>query len=524
MRPLFGRGNAASNLNRHQLLFVLIIIIGVFARVWEFPSLPPNLDQDEASTAVDAFSLYAYGVDRNGIPFPVALVAWGSGMSALYAYILIPLIAMGGLTPFVVRLPMLLFGLISLPIMYAVARRTAGQRYGLIAMFLLAISPWHVMASRFGFEAHLLPFVFLVSFALLLKSSRENHWFIPAAAMFALSLYSYAPALAAVPLFLAGAIPVLLYTGRVKPRTLLLGLLVFAIIAAPMGLFILVNTRDLETIRLGFLTIPRLPSQPRFESQAALFNESVLQSLKLNARQLASLLWHQTDHLPRNVVDPYGYFYTYTLPVAVVGGLLVIPFRKLRSSPERLLVLCWLVAASCLGLLQSANINRINLIFIPLLLCTAMSLEWLARRSKGILTLVICSLLVGFALFTRDYHGDRYWKLAGGPFYDGLLPALEFARQVGDNPICVTDEVYMPYIYVLFIEKMDPAGYLATINYLDPRSENRLVRRLGRYRFGQRNCTNHSDGTVYVLDVPEPLPFAELYRSWDFSNYRVYVP
>ena len=521
--PFVGR-IAALRISRAQLLFIFIMLLGIFARVWEFPSLPPNLDQDEVSTAVDAFSLYAYGVDRNGIPFPAHLVSWGSGMSALYAYILIPFIALAGLTPFTVRLPMLLFGLMSLPIFYAVAKQTAGQRYGLIAMFLLAISPWHVLASRFGFEAHLLPFVFLVGFALMLKSSRENLWFIPAAATFALSLYSYAPAFAAVPLFLAGAIPVLLYTGRVKPMTLLIGLLLFSVIAAPIGLFILINTRDLETIQLGFLTIPRLPSQPRFAGQAAIFNESLLHSLKLNARQLASLLWHQTDHLPRNVVDPYGYFYTYTLPVAAVGALLVIPLRKLRSSPERLLILWWLAAAGSLGLLQSANINRINLVFMPLLLCTAMCLEWLARRSKGILTLGLCALLVGFAFFTRDYHGERQRELMGGPFYDGLLPALEFARQLSDNPICVTDEVYMPYIYVLFVEKMDPADYLPTMVYLDPHSENRLVRRLGRYRFGQRNCTNHSDGTVYVLDIPEPLAHAELYRAWNFGNYRVYVP
>src|SRR3972149_9451579 len=109
--PFVGR-IAALRISRAQLLFILIMLLGIFARVWEFPSLPPNLDQDEVSAAVDAFSLYAYGVDRNGIPFPVHLVSWGSGMSALYAYILIPLIALGGLTPLVVRLPLLLFGLI----------------------------------------------------------------------------------------------------------------------------------------------------------------------------------------------------------------------------------------------------------------------------------------------------------------------------------------------------------------------------------------------------------------------------
>ena len=63
----------------HYLLFGLILILGIFARVWEFNILPPGLNQDEASSGVDAYDLLHYGVAHNGESFPVHFISFGSG-------------------------------------------------------------------------------------------------------------------------------------------------------------------------------------------------------------------------------------------------------------------------------------------------------------------------------------------------------------------------------------------------------------------------------------------------------------
>jgi len=511
-------------MERLQILFVLILLLGILARVWEFGSLPPGLNQDEASTAVDAYSLYRFGVDRNDAPYPVHLIAWGSGMSALYGYVLIPFIASVGLSPVTVRLPVLISAILTIPIMYWIGKKIAGQRVGLLAMFLLAISPWHIIMSRWGHEANFLPFVFIVGFAFLLGSAADNQWFIAAAGVLGLCMYSYAPALAAVPIFLALAIPVLVFARKITRLTLLVGLAVFATVAAPIGLFVLINSLKLNSLRIGFLSIPRLPSRPRYEDQAAFFSGAFLHALKVNALQLGSLLWNQTDRQPWNVVEPYGYFYRYTAPVAAVGAALTLPRRYLRDSPERLLLLCWLAASVATGLLQPANINRVNLIFIPLILFTAVCLDWLGRHWRPALPIGVALFLVSFLAFTRDYHGARYREQLNGPFFTGFLEALDFARKASDNPICVTDRVNMPYIFVLFGEQMNPAEYLPGMVYDDPRATFRMPRRLDRYRFGLKNCTNHSDGTVYVLQDELPLTVPESYTVTSFGAYHVFVP
>jgi 4-amino-4-deoxy-L-arabinose transferase-like glycosyltransferase len=513
-----------AKVTRFQVLFFLVLFLGVFARVWQFGSLPPGLNQDEATNAVDAYSLLHYGVDRNGVSWPVEFIAWGSGVSALYGYILVPFIAIGGLSPVTVRIPMLISGILALPLMFLVGKRISGGRFGLLAVFLLSISPWHILASRWGLEANLLPFIFLAAFACLLESTRENSWFVAGCVLLAVCLYAYGPAYAAVPIFLGVAAPILLLTRRAGLQTLLIGLATFIVLAVPIGLFLYINTFKLDSISVGPLTIPRLPGQPRFEGQAAFFSDEILLTVKINAKRLLSLLWTQSDGQPWNTVDPYGYFYRYSFPVAFVGSLLLIPLRRIRQSPEKLLVIAWLGSTIALGLLQPANINRLNLIFIPLLIASAVCLDVFRRHLKAGYVLAIIGLLVGFVLFTREYHGARYRERMEGPFSAGFLDALDYAREITSNPICVTDEVRMPYIFVLFTEKMDPASYLPTIEYDDPNGSFRQPRRLGRYRFGQRNCTNHSDGTVYVLDQTESIPSSELYQTKRFGNFEVFVP
>jgi 4-amino-4-deoxy-L-arabinose transferase-like glycosyltransferase len=53
-------------------------------------------------------------------------------------------------------------GILSLPALYVVLRRTGDKTLALLATFLLAISPWHIMDSRWTL-AGLLPTLFLFS-------------------------------------------------------------------------------------------------------------------------------------------------------------------------------------------------------------------------------------------------------------------------------------------------------------------------------------------------------------------------
>jgi len=509
------------------VLFVVILALGIFARVWEFGAVPRGLNQDEASIGVEAFSLYRFGVDRNGVSFPVNFISWGNGMDALDGYILIPFVAAFGLTPIVVRLPSLLSGILTILLVYFAAKRIFDdEKTALLCMFLLAISPWHILMSRWGINENVLPFVFVVGFTFILTAKTNNMNYLIGCASLAISLYAYGAAYVAAPIFLVCATVILLTSKRASAKTIIPGVLLFALLITPIVLFVLTNTLKWESLQLGFMTIPRLPVRPRYEAVAAVFNERSIRPIVDNVIGMFKLLIRQTDGQIFNVVEPYGYLYTITFPLAVIGMVLLFPSRKSPRAPERWMLLSWLAASFAVGVIQSATINRMCLLFIPLFMCVALFIVWIGKHSRIVFIASILALLVGFAFFTRAYHGKTYREQSTIRFFPGFLSATNSARHANNasDPICMTDKVNMPYVFVQFSEQADLRDYLDTIEYVDPQAEFRFVRSMGRYTFGLQNCANHP-GTIYVTRYDEELPVAANdYDMTRFDNFLVFTP
>ncbi len=81
----------------------------------------------------------------------------------------------------------------------------------------------------------------------------------------------------------------------------------------------------------------------------------------------------------------------------------------------------------------------------------------------------------------------------------------------------------MPYIFVLFAEKMNPADYLGTIRTANTKGEFKRVTALGRYSFGLENCPTQAD-TIYILSGGSPPNEEIYYKRKKFSDFMVYIP
>jgi hypothetical protein len=508
--------------NTYKFLFITILILGIGARVWRFGDLPAGLNQDEASSAMDSYYVLRYGMDRNGISYPVQFMMWGGGQSSLHEYLLIPFIAFG-LNSFTTRLPMLISGILTLFLVYFAARRIAGERYAFIAMFLLAISPWHIMMTRWSLNDNMLPFFFLAGFLSVLRSEKDNRWFVVGCAFFAVCFYAYGAAYIVVPVFLLVSIPAVMYAQRATCQTIILGLGVLFVLSIPILLFVAMNFFGLDTIHLGPFTIPRFPVAPRYESLSAMFGENGGQMLVDNTLTMFRLLTFQSDGLIWNSIPAYGYFYNFTFPVALVGLSLLLASNRAPFVFERRLLLAWMIASFAIGTQVAVNLNRINSIFIPLLLCIALVLEYLVEKYRSLFYVVIFVFLAAFGFFLRDYFGKPYQAAVGREFSAGLLPAMNFAVQAGDGPICVSDKPRMPYIFALMAEKPTPLDYLATVKYVNPDDEFREVSSFGRFTFGAQNCRAVPE-IIYVLREEEQPPSANVsYTVHQFGMFNVYV-
>ena len=130
--------------------------------------------------------------------------------------------------------------------------------------------------------------------------------------------------------------------------------------------------------------------------------------------------------------------------------------------------------------------------------------------------------------FNISYHGKAYKQIAGGVFNAGIIPAIEYANQNTEGEICLTDRVYVDYIYVLYTQKIRPSEYIDQIEWAyedDPTAFALIPRRIGKFAFIGYSCAN-TQTTAYILSLKEnPPPGNTLgYKEKRFLKFKVLIP
>ena len=377
-------------------------------------------------------------------------------------------------------------------------------------------------AVALGLDSNLLPFVFLAGFGCLLWVRENGWWFVPACLLFAACLYAYGTAYFVIPVFMAGVLFLMARGRRLRATQLWTGLTAFAVLAMPIGLLLMVNWLGLDSIRLGPFTAPRFPVAVRWESTTLLGSPNLLVGLSANVTTALRLLVTESDGISYNVVEPFGVFYRCALLLALAGVLLILTRRQWHL--ETALLLLWLGTAACVGLVSAVNINRFNIIFIPLIILGARALHELQAMHRALGPITALTLLAAFSAFTLSYHGEAYRNVADFKFQNGLIPALYWAEERAAGPICVTDKINMPYIYALFSNPTTPNEFQASVRYTDPTEPLRKVASFGRYAFGTSRCVG-LENTTFVLTTQETPPrMGNRYGYEFFDNFVVYSP
>src|SRR3972149_10296036 len=91
-------------------LIVGILLPGFLLRSYDLYSYPSGFTPDEASFGYDVYSILKTGRDQWGKQLPLSLESFGDFKPPLYAYVLVPSVALLGLNKFSVRFPHALAG------------------------------------------------------------------------------------------------------------------------------------------------------------------------------------------------------------------------------------------------------------------------------------------------------------------------------------------------------------------------------------------------------------------------------
>ena len=495
--------------NRHWAL-IGIVVIGVFLRIFLFPNIPPGLNQDEAAAGYEAYSLLQTGKDKWGNNFPVYFSAWGSGQNVLYSYLSIPFIWLFGLNVFSIRIVNLVFGILTIPLLYFTVKQICGKSVAILATGLLAILPWHLMMSRWALESNLLPFflllgVYTVSNALKTCSSRLS--IIICLIPWAISLYAYGTSFFIIPIFAVLVLVVYREIWWCRRITWLISLLLFLIISFPIVLFILKNF--ILNANLGFenklsFSIPLLIANRRDQ----IAHNGLLNTLTDNVIFLLNGFQSNDIYNAEQRFPPLSLF---IFPFSGVGVLVII--RHFLEKDRKNLFLLWLVSCIPLFFIGTLNINRANALFLPIIICSSIGfIEIIQSISdfyiKKITIFVTISWIVLSCFVFSFYYFFAYAKSSAKSFNYGLEKALVNVQKerTQSEKVLISGNIPLPYVYTLFYTRFPPQEFQNHSNY-EIINKIYVVHNFDHFYFDLKALNvNSGDSFIYLFHIDESAP------------------
>lgn len=469
---------------------IILVCFAVFTRLYKIEELLNGLHVDEVGMGYDAFCIANYGVDRYLHHFPVYMINFGGGQSALYTYLAAIMVKILGLNTLAIRLPGVILSLTSILAGFFLIQKTHGVRWGFVFMLLMIICPWHVMQSRFGLDCNLLSSMIMISITLLVVS--KKWWqYILAGVSFGITLYTYALSYIILPVFLLFSSSYMLYVKKARWKNILFMAIPIVILAIPLIWMLLVNMGYLEQID-GAISILKLPDFRTGELNFA--------NIWGNLGQFFTIL--TAGSFVYNAIPQFGTIYLFAIPLAIVGiGIAikdtVISIQKRKFSMSSIFLFLWL-ANMVLMLLTSVNVNKINSIYIALLYFIFLSLKNLYHYFKigfvGISILYLVAAICFFQYYFCQYEKD-YPQI--DLVNEDVIPLSREIQKLDKNKtVYMHLNIHQPWIYVLYAMQISP------YEFNEGKRENTIDGWNNNYAFGRYEFElpeEVQDNSIYVI-------------------------
>lgn len=242
-------------------IFLFIILIASFLRLYHLDKVPVGLHGDEASIGYNAYSLLKTGKDQNGNFLPIAVDQFGDFRPAGYHYVDIPFVALMGLNITSTRLPGALFGIGCIIAFYFLLFQLFNKKsIALIGSFLLAVSPWHIVISRATSEGVIAAFFVLLGtifFFRSFKKTKYSLWFLAAGFLsYFVSFLFYHSARLFAPMIAVILFPIAYYHFKLSKKIIITSACLFIILLAGLFFLLTVGKGSYRAADVSILNIP----------------------------------------------------------------------------------------------------------------------------------------------------------------------------------------------------------------------------------------------------------------------------
>ena len=501
-----------SNPHDRKLLSLLqpILLIGVIARII-FLSHPEGVFVDGAIGGYDSWCLANYGVDSNLASYPVYLKSWGSGQSALYAYLALPFIKLFGLNIEAYRLPMSLIGCTAFLFFYYTLRKT--QQNALLIFCLsafVAINPWHIIKCRFALDCNIFPELLLIGMCFIIlayySKSRLHQAFayITGFCIIAVSAYGYGISWFMLPVLYILLLWYLIRRRHITLKTSIVSIILSFVIVLPLILFAFLLVTDGEQYQIGNITITAL-TKGRHQVTTIFGSPDILTTLRTYLGSAFKMIILGMDPVPSNAhaIFPFGIFYNMlALPFLCVGLFAALKERN----PLNTIFLIWLVSCVFIILFVETNINHWNAVWFPVIYFAGYGIYQFSLK-------YIPNRVLFFSIFTILFIGFTYFYVTRYTFADlqsQCEKEIKFAQSEGFDTVYYPDNII--HAYILFYVPIDP--YLYNTNKTDDGRPLAMVKTFANVKIGLPDNIVPRDKVAYVI------PNKELVKL-DLSGFNI---
>ena len=448
-------------------IFVFLLLVGIFIRVWKIDSTPISLFGDEIDVGLQAYSIATTGKDYFGNRYPIMFHSFSEYRLPMQLYLDAPFVKLVGLNAYGVRPPSLIMGLLSLLLFYFLVRELFDKKLALITTIFLAFSPWHINFSRQANDAGIiLPFI-IGGTLFFLKGIKEYKYLLISTFLFAMSFYSYAIATVFTPLFALSLI--VIYRKRVfryQPIKLILLVILGLLLLLP---YIIFTYKGISSQRFSNISAIQEDFLMGEVVARRRWSESFLTRVFYNRKTIAtevvlknyvksfsvSFLFTEGDPNMRQSIEGFGQMYHFDIVLIFLGlWFLFYKNAKEKANEKYLLVFSFLAIsplASALTKDGGTHASRLILMVIPLVILSGIGFKVLLESTKGYKKKVLVAIFITVAVLdiTRFIH--RYfviWKNESWRFFQyGFEEAVSYVNEnENDYQKVIFDSTYEPML------------------------------------------------------------------------------
>jgi len=401
------------------------------------------------------------------------------------------------LTPLAVRLPNLIFSVLTVFVLYKlIFLFTKNSSLSNLVSIVLSLNPWHLQFSRGAWESSTALFFLLLGIYWLYKYLVNNQnkyiYIFPIPLVIALATYHSARIIAPVLL-----LSILIFNfKKVCNKKFIVAIIIGLVLVTPILFSFLKNGGMTRFGGVG-LTADKGPISRSEELLNNHGNTNIINRVMHNQRVLYAFSWVEKysshfnlnflfidgDEVPRSKNPDMGQLYLLELPFLVLGIVKLIQSKNKNLQQFTLSFLLISPLASSLTFQAPSALRALPMV-IPLSILIALGLSLIKNRI--LIVFIFFLYLVSFFYYLDAYyiHAPKRYSFAWNSGFSQIIPYIESQKNNYQN-IYLTDKYDQPYILYLFYSKYDPSKIQNQIKLTSPDQFGfSTVRQIDNIHFG----------------------------------------